>query len=73
MTGGSEIPENSSLLPLKGICSHSHFLVSGGIMNTGQIINWVVGYKFQKDEDNVFASLSFSDGSMGMPEPRMMH
>ena len=42
-------------------------------MNTGQILNWVVAYKFQKDGDDVFASLSFSDGYMGMPEPRMMH
>ena len=48
-------------------------MVSGGILNAGQIVNWVLGFKFSKDGENVQASISYSNNSMALPEPRMMH
>lgn len=50
--------------------------VSGGVLESGSVLNWAFGISFEKSEqkdDKVIAYMSQSDPKLVLPQQRMMH
>jgi hypothetical protein len=68
------IPENTAIVKINDeSVTHTTFIVIGGILANGNMVEWHYGVSLIKENDNLKLDVGYSNSSWNLPFPRMMH
>lgn len=56
-----EIAENASIVRVDDRCANATLFVTGGVLQSGAVLNWAYGLSFEKDKDGLLAYMTTSD------------
>lgn len=70
------IPENTAIVRIddkEPSVTHTTFVVIGGIMSNGNLVEWHYGVSLIKDKEALKLDVGYSNVEWNLPFPRMMH
>ena len=70
------IPENAAIVRLDDKetgCQHTNFIVIGGCLSNGNMVEWHYGVNVIHEADRLKLDVGYSNEAWNLPFPRMMH
>ena len=70
------IPENTAIVRLddkEPSCKHTNFIVIGGCLQSGNLVNWHFGVQVVSQNDRMALDVGYSMQTLNLPTARMMH